>query len=183
MTAGLYRDEPVFRAAIDRCADILAPMIGQDLRTVLYGGEAGAAEAIKQTRLAQPTIFAVSYALARLWMSWGIHPGGDDRPQRGRVRRGLPGRCFPTGRRTRHRGCARPVDAVAALWRDARRPPPRPSSTAAPSRPGPCGGERARALCVVASDEDAVASLEQALQTRAVTSRRAAYVSRVSIPR
>ncbi len=75
MGSDLYRDEPVFRAAIDRCARVLEPLLGQDLRTVLYGRDGSpAAETLSQTWLAQPAIFSVSYALAELWMSWGIRP-------------------------------------------------------------------------------------------------------------
>jgi amino acid adenylation domain-containing protein len=72
MGSDLYRDELVFREAIDRCAVVLGPLLGEDLRTVLYGGNS--ADTLSQTRLAQPIIFSVSYALARLWMSWGIRP-------------------------------------------------------------------------------------------------------------
>ena len=75
MGSDLYRDEPVFRAAVDRCAHVLEPLLGQDLRTVLYGGGGSpTAEPLSQTWLAQPAIFSVSYALAELWMSWGIRP-------------------------------------------------------------------------------------------------------------
>ncbi len=74
MGSDLYRDEPVFRAAIDRCAMILEPLLGHDLRAVLYGGASSAADTLSQTFLAQPAIFSTSYALARLWMSWGIRP-------------------------------------------------------------------------------------------------------------
>ena len=74
MGSDLYRDEPVFRAAIDRCAMILEPLLGHDLRAVLYGGASPAADTLSQTLLAQPAIFSTSYALARLWMSWGIRP-------------------------------------------------------------------------------------------------------------
>ena len=74
MAAALHAREPVFRAALDRCADILAPLTGADLRDVLYGGEPGAAAALRETSLAQPAIFSVSYALAQLWMAWGVTP-------------------------------------------------------------------------------------------------------------
>ena len=33
-----------------------------------------AAEALGQAALAQPATFAIEYALARLWMSWGVQP-------------------------------------------------------------------------------------------------------------
>ena len=35
---------------------------------------ARAAELLNQTRLTQPALFVVEYALAKLWSSWGIEP-------------------------------------------------------------------------------------------------------------
>jgi amino acid adenylation domain-containing protein len=73
----LYEHEPVFRAEIDRCAEILRPHLGRDLRELLYpepaAAEAASAE-LGQTRVTQPAVFAVEYALAKLWMSWGVRP-------------------------------------------------------------------------------------------------------------
>ncbi len=75
MGGGLYAEEPVFREAMDRCAAILQPRLGLDLREALYGAiEGQGADAIRQTLLAQPAIFAVEYALAQLWMSRGVQP-------------------------------------------------------------------------------------------------------------
>ena len=86
MARGLYRDEPEFQRAFDRCARILEPLLGLDLRSAVFGPEAAAADAgavvanaaaeerLRATELAQPAIFAVSYALAQLWMSWGVSP-------------------------------------------------------------------------------------------------------------
>jgi len=71
----LYDQEPVFRAAVDRCAELLQPRLGCDLRDLLYHGtEETAAAALRQTRIAQPAIFTIEYALAMLWQSWGIQP-------------------------------------------------------------------------------------------------------------
>jgi len=77
MAAGLYADEPVFRRHLDACADHLEPRLGLDLRKVLFDApqdDADAAAALERTELAQPALFAVEYALARLWMSWGVRP-------------------------------------------------------------------------------------------------------------
>ncbi|MGV2981884.1 amino acid adenylation domain-containing protein [Camelimonas sp. ID_303_24] len=77
MGLGLYEREPVFRDAVDRCAGILKPSLGLDLRQPLYGPEArdgDGAETIRQTILAQPAIFTVEYALAQLWLSRGVRP-------------------------------------------------------------------------------------------------------------
>ncbi|HSF40220.1 MAG TPA: condensation domain-containing protein [Thermoanaerobaculia bacterium] len=73
----LYDEEPVFRAEIDACAERLMPVLGRDLRGLLFPlaerYEEGNHE-LRQTRFAQPALFAVELALARLWISWGIRP-------------------------------------------------------------------------------------------------------------
>ena len=77
MGAELYRNEPVFRAEIDRCMEVLQPILGTDLRTILFprkGLEKDAEQKIVQTRFTQPALFVIEYALAKLWMSWGIQP-------------------------------------------------------------------------------------------------------------
>src|SRR4029077_19584418 len=77
MGLDLYRSETVFREQVDLCAEILTPHLALDLRDVLYpksGFEERAAERLTQTALAQPALFVVEYAMARLVMSWGIKP-------------------------------------------------------------------------------------------------------------
>lgn len=77
MGSNLYRDEIVFREAIDRCCEILTNYLELDLRTILYpakGEESKAAQLLQQTRYTQPSLFTVGYALAKLWESWGIAP-------------------------------------------------------------------------------------------------------------
>ena len=76
MARDLYEAEPTFREWVDRCAEILRAPLGLDLREVIYppGVEAGAAARLEETRLAQPALFAIEYALAQLWISWGVHP-------------------------------------------------------------------------------------------------------------
>ena len=73
----LYQTEEVFRAELDRCADLLLEAEGWDLRAVLYpapGREAEAEAQLTRTEVTQPALFAVCYALARLWRSWGVEP-------------------------------------------------------------------------------------------------------------
>jgi acyl transferase domain-containing protein len=77
MAAGLYEGEPTFRAEVDRCAEFLLTPLGADLREVLFprdADDAGADARLRQTCFAQPALFVVEYALARLWMSWGVRP-------------------------------------------------------------------------------------------------------------
>lgn len=73
----LYQYETVYRRVIDEGCEILKPLLKEDLRKVLYpdpDSAEAAAVRLKETVLAQPAIFLVSYALARLWDSWGIRP-------------------------------------------------------------------------------------------------------------
>jgi acyl transferase domain-containing protein len=74
----LYDSEPVFRQHVDDCCHRLRDSIGCDLRHVLYPSaeqSASAADRLRETLMTQCAVFAVEYALARLWMSWGIRPG------------------------------------------------------------------------------------------------------------
>ena len=73
MGAELYRTDASFRADIDSCCEILTPHLRLDLRTALYPDE-GEAPDLTETWLAQPALFVVEYALARLWMRWGVRP-------------------------------------------------------------------------------------------------------------
>ncbi|GHG84795.1 type I polyketide synthase [Comamonas sp. JC664] len=77
MARELYDAEPVFRAEVDRCCELLKPALGMDLRSVLYSrpGEAeSTARQLARTELTQPALFTIEYSLARLWMSWGVKP-------------------------------------------------------------------------------------------------------------
>ena len=99
MARDLYRDEPIFRAVVDECAERLRSPLGFDLRAVIYpreGGAADAAEQLTQTRIAQPALFVIEYALAALWRSWGLEPraflgGVEERADVGRAGRHGPG--------------------------------------------------------------------------------------------
>jgi acyl transferase domain-containing protein/acyl carrier protein len=96
----LYESQPVFREAVDQCARLLQAHLGVDIRTILYpasrswqqkpsgkgidlkamlGNRAGApadpdAEALSRTLHAQPALFTIEYATAKLWESLGIVP-------------------------------------------------------------------------------------------------------------
>ncbi len=73
----LYQTEPVFREQIDKCAKLLEPHLNLDVRDILYNNsasQASAAQKLQQTIIAQPALFVTEYALACLWMSWGVRP-------------------------------------------------------------------------------------------------------------
>lgn len=74
MGRGLYDHYPEFRRQLDICAEILKPLLGKDLRKVLYASREAAAEELTETILAQPAIFSIEFALAKLWESWGLRP-------------------------------------------------------------------------------------------------------------
>ncbi|MBS1800433.1 MAG: SDR family NAD(P)-dependent oxidoreductase [Acidobacteria bacterium] len=77
MAKGLYDSEEVVRDAIDRCAQLLQRHLKQDIRQILFPGarqSKNAAEALKDTKYAQPTLFIIGYALSMLWQTWGIKP-------------------------------------------------------------------------------------------------------------
>ncbi|MBK7660402.1 MAG: SDR family NAD(P)-dependent oxidoreductase [Betaproteobacteria bacterium] len=74
MGAHLYDTAPVFREAIDRCDAIVGPdERGRTLKSVIQPGPSEGA-AIHETAWTQPALFAIEYALAELWRSWGIVP-------------------------------------------------------------------------------------------------------------
>src|SRR4029450_2070560 len=59
------------------CSEILRPPLGFYLRHLLYPDEKQTDEAtlrLKQTASTQPALFVIEYALARLWMAWGVRP-------------------------------------------------------------------------------------------------------------
>ncbi|HKC46589.1 MAG TPA: aminotransferase class III-fold pyridoxal phosphate-dependent enzyme [Gemmatimonadales bacterium] len=77
MGRALYESEARFRTEVDECSQVLQQHLGVDLRTILYPPDAGVAaaqERITQTAVTQPALFVIEYALARLWMAWGIEP-------------------------------------------------------------------------------------------------------------
>jgi amino acid adenylation domain-containing protein len=76
MGRDLYEREPEFRTHIEHCARILKPIMGEDLLELLYPAvnSAEAKQRLMATIAAQPAIFSVEYALAKLWQSLGILP-------------------------------------------------------------------------------------------------------------
>lgn len=78
MGLGLYETEQTFRDHVDECCEILKGEMNLDLRDILYplseDDEAEAADQLKQTSFTQPALFTIEYALAKLWMEWGLKP-------------------------------------------------------------------------------------------------------------
>lgn len=99
MAEELYQVEPTFREHIDLCCSLFQPLLNVDLKEVIYPANSKtekpeaktgvdlrqmlgrspespdpATQKLNQTYLTQPALFAIEYALAQLWISWGIRP-------------------------------------------------------------------------------------------------------------
>ena len=76
MGRGLYARHAVFREHVDACCDVLHPLLGLDLRELLWrsGDEDAAAHRLRQTAITQPALFVIEYALARTLIALGIEP-------------------------------------------------------------------------------------------------------------
>ncbi|MDQ1292524.1 MAG: phthiocerol/phenolphthiocerol synthesis type-I polyketide synthase [Actinomycetota bacterium] len=74
MTRDLYENEPVFAEELDRCADLFTRITGNDPRLPLFVSPdvAASSTALQRTETAQPVLFSVEYALARLLEVRGI---------------------------------------------------------------------------------------------------------------
>ncbi|WP_375452849.1 beta-ketoacyl synthase N-terminal-like domain-containing protein [uncultured Nostoc sp.] len=73
----LYEVEPTFRKYVDICAEILQPLLNLDIRQILFPKAQEievATQQLQQTAITQPALFVIEYALAQLWMSWGVQP-------------------------------------------------------------------------------------------------------------
>ncbi|MCX4386336.1 acyltransferase domain-containing protein [Micromonospora peucetia] len=73
---GLYAAESAYRDAVDACSDLLTPLLGLDLRTLLHADptDDAAQAALARTAVTQPAIFTLEWALAALWKSRGVVP-------------------------------------------------------------------------------------------------------------
>ncbi len=75
MARQLYTTQPTFRVILERCAATLHDQLGLSLLSLLYPEEGAASSSLlHETISTQPALFALEYALAELWRSWGIEP-------------------------------------------------------------------------------------------------------------
>ncbi len=72
MGRALYETQPVFRAALDECDDLLRQHLDEPLLSVLFSADESSP--LNETAYTQPALFALEYAIARLWQSWGVQP-------------------------------------------------------------------------------------------------------------
>ena len=71
MGRDLFETQPVFRQVLDQCHEGLRDHMDRPLLDVMFGDDDAV---LGQTRYAQPALFALEMALARLWQSWGLEP-------------------------------------------------------------------------------------------------------------
>lgn len=68
----LYQSQPAFRQALEDCEVKLQALLGVSLLDLLFNPDQ--AETLNQTAFTQPALFALEYALAQMWLSWGVKP-------------------------------------------------------------------------------------------------------------
>jgi acyl transferase domain-containing protein len=73
MARQLYETQPSFRRTLERCGELLAPVLERPLLTLLFPPQPDSTVLI-ETAHAQPALFALELALAELWQSWGVIP-------------------------------------------------------------------------------------------------------------
>ena len=74
MARGLYEIQPIFRTALDRCDAHLRTIWPHGLHEVVFTDADAPDARLHDTTYTQPALFAVEYALAVLWQSWGVRP-------------------------------------------------------------------------------------------------------------
>jgi len=70
----LFETQPIFRQALERCAEGLRSHLQQPLLSVMFGAPGISSELLDQTVYTQPVLFALEWALAELLRNWGIQP-------------------------------------------------------------------------------------------------------------
>jgi len=68
----LFDTQPTFRRILEECQEILRDDLEVPLLSVIF--EPATEALLNRTAYTQPALFAIEYALARLWQSWGIEP-------------------------------------------------------------------------------------------------------------
>lgn len=71
MGSDLYKSNATYRQHFDVCAEKMNAYLVRPLGEVLFGENEAA---LHDTAFMQASLFAVEYALAKLWQSWGIQP-------------------------------------------------------------------------------------------------------------
>lgn len=70
----LYDNYSLFRNILNECDEILRNYLDKSLLEVLFFEKDENLNPINETTYTQPALFAIEYALAKLWLSWGVEP-------------------------------------------------------------------------------------------------------------
>ncbi|NEO98264.1 MAG: type I polyketide synthase [Symploca sp. SIO2E9] len=70
----LYETQPTFRQALNHCQEILETIGTQELSLIELLYQNNNSSLLEQTGYTQPALFALEYALAQMWKSWGVEP-------------------------------------------------------------------------------------------------------------
>lgn len=74
MGRSLYQTDKQFSGAVDEVVEFLTPHLGMDLRGLIFSQHEAANSKLHQTSFAQPSLFVISYALAKWWQHMGVEP-------------------------------------------------------------------------------------------------------------
>nr|UQW95903.1 hybrid polyketide synthase/non-ribosomal peptide synthetase [Archangium gephyra] len=171
----LHDSEPRFREEVEHCARLLRASLDLDVRDVLFpapGREEEARRLASQTRVAQPALFVLEYALYQTWRSWGLEPAALIGHSLGELVAACVAGVFSledalrlvVARGQLMQAC--PPGAMLAV------PLPESELTALLG-PALCiAAENGPRACVVSGPEEAVRALAASLETRGVASRR-----------
>ncbi len=71
----LYKTEPFFKSILDECFSIYREISGNDLKDILFSKNTDYSEKLlAQTYITQPALFSIEYALAKLYIHYGLSP-------------------------------------------------------------------------------------------------------------
>lgn len=72
MGAELYQTSATFRDTVNYCSEVLQQYLDISLTEIIFDEDKK--DLLNQTIYTQSAIFVIEYALAKLWLSWGIKP-------------------------------------------------------------------------------------------------------------
>jgi len=74
MGRALYETQPFFREAFDQCDALFRDYLDVSLGQIMFAADGADGSLLDNMAYAQPALFALQYALAQLWLSWGVKP-------------------------------------------------------------------------------------------------------------
>ena len=169
MGLDLYREEPVFRAAVDECLALCEARLNRDAARAAVpargpGGRSGRAGSSDRPSRC-PRCSRSSTRRPGCWMSWGVAPAAMIGHSMGEYTAAHLAGVFTSRRRADPRGAARPPVRVAARRRHAERADGRSRDPGPDGRPSLSivGDQRPEALTVVGGPVAAIEALQARL--------------------